>query len=94
MPYQINYLQNGIGIELLVSGVITGKEVIEANKIIYSKENLQRLRYKLVDRTNCAETKVTSEEMENIAMQTIEAAKINKDFLMFPSKRLLNKFPH
>ena len=79
MPVQINILQDGIGIEFLSSGIITGKEIIEANKKIYTREYLLRLKYKIIDRSTCTDYRVTPEEMSVIANQDIEASKINRN---------------
>jgi hypothetical protein len=82
MPVQITFLDNGQGIEFISSGIITGKEIIEANKKIYTPENLLRLKYKIVDRTTCTEYQVTSEEVQIIAEQDKEAAKINSNIII------------
>ena len=82
MPVQINYIQDGIGIEFISSGIVTGKEIIEANKKIYNRENLLRLRYKIVDRTTCTEYRVSTEEVQIIANQDTEAAKINPNIII------------
>jgi len=39
MPIQINYLDKGTGIEIIASGIVTGEEIINANKEIYNEEN-------------------------------------------------------
>ena len=79
MPIKINILENGTGIEFISSGVITGKEIIEANKKIYTPEQLSILKYKIVDRTTCVEYLVTPEEIQDIVKQDYQASKINKD---------------
>lgn len=79
MPVQINFLDNGIGIEFISSGVVTGEEIIEANKKVYNDKNLIRLKYKIIDRTNCTDYRVSTEEMEIIAEQDRIASKINRN---------------
>jgi hypothetical protein len=32
MTIQVNYLENGIGIEIIASGIVTGEEIIDAHK--------------------------------------------------------------
>ncbi|MEW6674293.1 MAG: hypothetical protein AB1427_21575, partial [Thermodesulfobacteriota bacterium] len=78
MPVKINMIDGGMGIEFISSGVVTGKEIIEANKKIYTREYLERLKYKIIDRSECTEYQVTTKEMRIIADQDIEASKINK----------------
>ena len=79
MPVKINILEGGIGIEFISSGIVTGKEIIEANKKIYNREHLERLKYKIIDRSDCTDYKVTTEEIEIIANQDIKASKINNN---------------
>jgi len=68
MPIQINYIQDGIGIEFISSGIVTGKEIIEANKKIYNREILLNLKYKIIDRSTCTEYRVTPEEIKIIGV--------------------------
>jgi hypothetical protein len=82
MPIQINYVSEGIGVEYIYSGVVTGRDIIDANDITHQRETLQRLRYKLVDRTGCTEYRVTFDEMRMIATQDIQAARINPRFMI------------
>ncbi len=82
MPIKINFIDNGVGIEFISSGIVTGKEIIEANKKVYTRENLSKLKYKIVDRTTCSKYSVTTEEIKIIANQDNEAAKINPNVLI------------
>lgn len=82
MPIKINFIDNGVGIEFISSGIVTGKEIIEANKKVYTRENLSKLKYKIVDRTTCSNYSVTTEEIKIIANQDNEAAKINPNVLI------------
>ncbi len=82
MTININYLDDGMGVEFNISGAITGTEVIEANKKIYNRDNLLRLKYKIVDRTDCTEYLVKPEEIKIIADQEKEAAKVKPDFII------------
>ena len=89
MPVTINILENGTGIEFISSGVVTGKDIIQANQKIYIPEYLSRLKYKIIDRTTCTDYLVTSEEMRTISNQDIEASKINRNItiiLVTPTK--------
>jgi hypothetical protein len=38
MSIEINYLENGAGIEIIASGTVTGSEIIESHKEIYNAE--------------------------------------------------------
>jgi hypothetical protein len=82
MTIQVNYLENGIGIEIIASGIVTGEEVIEAHKEIYNEENLKKQKYKIVDRTDCTEYQVYAEDIEKIAEMDDEASRINPNLII------------
>ena len=82
MTIQIKYTHDWVGVEFICSGVVTGADIIGANKEIYSNENFLRQRYQIVDRTNCTEYRVSNEEMRIIAEQDIAAAKINPNIII------------
>lgn len=77
MAIQLNYLDGGLGIEIVVSGIVTGDEVLAAHKEIYSQENLHRQRYQIIDRTQCDYYCIRPEEIKKIAELDIAAARIN-----------------
>ena len=81
MTVKINYLNNGIGIEIIASGIVTGKEIVAAHKEIYNEENLEKQRYQIVDRTHCTKYQVTSEEVERISEIDNNASKINPNII-------------
>ena len=82
MPIQIRYIDGGVGVEYIGSGVLTGADIIEANRKIYRNENFSKQRYQIVDRSNCTEFRVSSEEIQKIAEQDKAAAKINPNFIV------------
>ena len=82
MTVQVNYLENGIGIELIASGIVTGEEVIEAHKEIYNEEDFKKQRYKIVDRTDCTKYQVYPEEIEKIAEMDDKASRINPNLII------------
>ena len=82
MPVRINWLDEGRGVEFISAGKVTGAEIIAANKQIYQRANLLKLRYKIVDRTHCTEYLVTNEEVIIIADQARKAALVNPGIIM------------
>ena len=82
MTIQVNYLENGIGIEIIASGIVTGEEVIEAHKKIYNEENFKKQKYKIVDRTDCTKYQVYPEDIEKIAEMDDEASRINPNLII------------
>jgi len=79
MGLQINHIQGGIGIEYVLSGIVTGEEIIAANKDIYNYENLRHCKYKIVDRSNCTEYCLTAEDVRIISEQDKGASRINRN---------------
>jgi hypothetical protein len=82
MTIQVNYLENGIGIEIIASGIVTGEEVIEAHKEIYNEEYFKKQKYKIVDRTDCTKYQVYPEDIEKIAEMDDEASRINPNLII------------
>lgn len=82
MPIQIKYIKDGFGAEFISSGVVTGSDIIEANKKIYNNENFSRQRYQIIDRTNCTKFQVSNKEIRIIAEQDIAASKTNPNIIV------------
>lgn len=82
MPIQIKYINDGIGVEFMCSGIVTGADIIATNKEIYRNENFSRQRYQIVDKTKCAEYKVNNEEIRIMAEQDKAAAKTNPNVII------------
>ncbi len=82
MAIEIQYIDDGIGIEIIATGVVTGEEIIEAHKEIYSKTNLKKQKYQIIDRTHCEEYQVSSAEVQRIADIDNTAAKTNPNIIM------------
>ncbi len=77
MPIFVNFSKDGTRVEFISEGIVTGDEIIETNKKIYTRNSLARLKYKIIDRTACTDYRVTSEDVLAIANQDKAAAKIN-----------------
>ena len=82
MTVQVKYLENGIGIEIIESGIVTGEEVIKAHKEIYNEENFEKQKYKIVDRTDCTKYQVYPEDIVKIAEMDDEASRINPNLII------------
>lgn len=82
MPIQINYLDKGTGIEIIASGIVTGEEIINANKEIYNEENLYKQRYQIIDRSHCSKFEVFAEEIEAIAEIDNQASEKNPNIII------------
>jgi len=82
MPIQIKYIDGGIGVEFIGSGVVTGADIIAANKEIYRNENFSKQRYQIIDRTKCTKYEVSHKEIIIIAEQDKVAAKTNPNIII------------
>ena len=49
MGIKVNILDEGEGVEILASGVVYGREIIEAHSEIYDKKHLSKQKYHLID---------------------------------------------
>ena len=82
MTKKLKSLNNGLGSEMIASGIVTGEEIIEALKEIYNEKNLNKLKYRIIDRTNCTEYRVYPEEIEKIAKMDDKASTINPNLMI------------
>jgi len=82
MPIQIKYIDGGIGVEFIGSDVVTGADIIAANKEIYRNENFSKQRYQIIDRTKCTKYDVSHKEIITIAEQDKGAAKTNPNIII------------
>ena len=44
MPIKIKYTEDGTGIIFIAFDVVTGKDIVEANKDIYSRKNFPKMK--------------------------------------------------
>ncbi|HPD55708.1 MAG TPA: hypothetical protein P5294_00225 [Smithellaceae bacterium] len=81
MPIELKYLDEGRGVEYFVTGVLTGDDIIKANRLLYSSSLSASLKYKIIDRTQCTDYHVRADDVRLIAEQEKEAA-INNPHLI------------
>ena len=81
MALKINYIDNGIGIEIVASGRVTGDDILEAHQEIYSIDNLKRQKYQIIDRTECTEYQVSMEDIKKIAEIDNSVSMSNPDLI-------------
>lgn len=82
MGIEVNYIDDGVGVEMLSSGVITGADVIEAHEQVYNPETLQKLKYLLVDRSGCEKYFVSTAHLKSVADLSREAVKVGPGFVV------------
>ena len=82
MSIQIEYLQDGYGIEFFGTGIVTGEEIYDANNIIYSGESLARQKYQILNLSDANRVRVSQDEAVKLANQDIEASRTNPDIVI------------
>lgn len=82
MPIEIKYLLGGYGIEIIGKGVVSGKEIYDGNRTIYSGDTLSRHKYQIVNLANVERVEVSQEEAVKLANQDIEASNTNPDIVI------------
>ncbi len=82
MAIQVNFVDDGIGVELLSSGVVTGVDVIKAHAQVYHPAVLSKLKYLLIDRSACEKYFVSTAHLKSVAELSREAAKVSPGFIV------------
>ncbi len=82
MTIHINHIDDGVGIEIIATGIVTGEEIFTAHREIYNERNLGTQRYQLIDRSHCTEYRVTPEEIKKIAEIDRAASETNPDIII------------
>jgi len=82
MPIQVTHTDNDSGVEILASGDIYGKDIIEIYPDIYNRDTLHKQKFRLIDRTGCDKYFVSTKDLKAIAELDIAAAKINPNIII------------
>jgi hypothetical protein len=83
MPIKLNNLDNGLGIEFLGEGVVTGQDIILANKkVLSSKEKIERSKYCIINFAKATDVDIATPEVDTIAAQDREIAKHRPDYIV------------
>jgi hypothetical protein len=79
---KVNFIDDGKGVEILATGMVTGSQIIDAHKKIYAADKLAQQRYHIIDKSLCTEYDVTSTDIETISQLDRKAAQVNPDIIM------------
>ncbi len=82
MTIKVNYIDKGRGVEILASGLVTGKELISAQAEIYAADKLSNQCYHIIDKSQCTEYNVTAADIETVAQLDRKAAQVNSALIM------------
>ena len=76
MTIRVEYLDNGIGILYIGTDIVTGDDIINSNKEVFSSEDkIKKYKYGLIDYRNINQFNVSNTEIEIIVSQEKEASK-------------------
>lgn len=59
MPIEIEYTTDGIGVISHAIDKVTGQDILDSSKAIYSNENFEQLRYWVIERSKCTDYSVS-----------------------------------
>ena len=80
MPIEIQYVDGGLGVLYLGKGIVTGEDIINSNKQIFSsEEKMVNNKYGLIDYSNVTQFEVSTSEVEIIASQNKKASEYIPD---------------
>ena len=82
MTINVNFIDNGRGVEILASGLVTGNEIISAHKEIYAPDKLESQRYHIIDKSQCTEYDVNASDIETMSQLDRDAAQVNAHIIM------------
>ena len=82
MPVQVNYLENGIGVEILVEGILEGNDLLNAKIEIYNSKQFHAQKYHIIDRSACTEYYLTADDILAVAELDKKASEINNSIMM------------
>ncbi|MCW9047284.1 MAG: hypothetical protein OQK46_04325 [Gammaproteobacteria bacterium] len=82
MSIEVNILDNGEGIEILASGIVYGRDIIQSHQKIYHEKHLKKQKYHIIDKSKCTEYDVTAKDIEMIAELDKKASKINPNIII------------
>ena len=82
MALQVNYLENGTGVEFIATATMYGQDILDAKTQLYNSKQFREQRYHIIDRTNCSEFYVSAEDIQPIAELNKEGAELNKKIIM------------
>jgi len=78
MSVEVQFADNGRGVLLVCAGLVTGQELIDANrKVFSSEERLKRIRYAVVDQTGTESVDLTFTDLKKIEEENRRFAPFN-----------------
>lgn len=82
MTVQVNYIDDGVGVEVVATGIVAGDEVVAAYSKIYAPDILAKQKYQLVDRMQCEKYFLSAGDLKTIADLDKAAAEVNPNIII------------
>ena len=80
MTIRVEYLDKGLGVLYVSEGIVTGDDIINSNREVFSSEDkMKNYKYGLIDYSNITQFNVSNSEIETIVSQEKEASKFIVD---------------
>ena len=79
MSHEVNIENQGAGVVVSLSGVITGKELTSINEHIYKADPNKKLRYQVWDFSDVEILEMKTEDIEKLVLQDMEEAISNSN---------------
>jgi len=81
MPVDVYILHGGVGRRWVISGVLSGKELIARNEHIYSSKSYEGVRWLIIDETAVNSLDLTAEQVRTIKRQDDRLALVLPDLV-------------
>lgn len=81
MTIKVNYLDQGKGMEFLLSGIVNGSDIINVHKEVHTPEVIAALRYKIIDKRKVTENYISHEEVKIISELDRKVKSINSNII-------------
>ena len=89
MPIEVKYLDNGIGVMFIGEGFVTGDDIINSNREVFSsEERMKNYKYGFIDYSIVSHLSVSNSEIEYMVSQQMKASEFIPDaVLAFVAKK-------
>jgi hypothetical protein len=82
MTVKVNIIENGEGVEIVATGTVNGREIIQAQEQIYDEKYLANQRFHIIDKSKCTEFDVTVNDIMTISKFDKRASVINPNIII------------
>ena len=82
MAVEVNILENGEGIEIVATGIVNGREIIQVHEEIYDEKYLANQKFHIIDKSKCTEYDVTVNEIMSISKLDEKASATNPNIIV------------